>query len=478
MEEDKTLFKDFLNNSNNGSFEKLILKYKNNIIFFISRYVKNLEIAEDIFQDVMLYIIENKEKYNFQYSFKTYLYMIAKSKALDYLKKEKHIESIEDKELVDEKLLEDIILTKERTKKIHNIIKKMPTDYQIVLYLTKIEGLSYKETGKVMEKSESQVKTLMHNAKKKMKQLVVEEKLVKFKDNKIIKLLLLIVVLGILTSGVVYAMYISGVWKKPVEYNYKEEDKNTIMEGNISKEEASECAIAFLSKIGHNNIKINAVEYIRSDYYEEYFWRISTENHLKVLVEAYNGKIKGFFDDNVYEIKETNENKEDVENSLINVYEKLGFSGYELVNIESEDNKEYVGYFYKQYGEIYNKYQGIKIKIIPTLEKVVTITIFDEEYQDTNIVITKEEAINIAKTKVEIDKIENIEAYLSIEKMNAFVYAQDNPISKDGVKYKTDNLIRKVWRVEIDLKNNLYDDVRSFFIDVETGEIIGGDATR
>ena len=142
MEEDKKLYKEFLN-GNEEAFNKLINKYKNNIIYFITRYVKHKEIAEDIFQDVIMYILENKEKYNPKYSLKTYFYTIAKSKSLNYLKKNKKQERLEDT-YKDEKLVEDIIFSNERKEKIIKVINNMPRDYQIVIYLTKIEGLSYK----------------------------------------------------------------------------------------------------------------------------------------------------------------------------------------------------------------------------------------------------------------------------------------------------------------------------------------------
>ena len=57
MEEDKILYKEFLK-GNEEAFNQIIKKYKNNLIYFISRYVKNLDIAEDIFQDVIIYILE------------------------------------------------------------------------------------------------------------------------------------------------------------------------------------------------------------------------------------------------------------------------------------------------------------------------------------------------------------------------------------------------------------------------------------
>ena len=59
-------------------------------------YVKNIEIAEDIAQDSFMYMIINKVEYDFKYSFKTYLYTIAKSRALNYLKREKRTIYVED----------------------------------------------------------------------------------------------------------------------------------------------------------------------------------------------------------------------------------------------------------------------------------------------------------------------------------------------------------------------------------------------
>ena len=206
MKEDKILYKEFLD-GNKKSFDELILKHRNNLIFFITRYVKNVEIAEDIFQDVALYILENKDYYNFDYSFKTYLYMIAKSKTIDFIKKQKNINSINDAnfELEDTRLLEEIILTKDRQKKIQNVMRKMLPEYQLVIYLTQIEGVSYKDTALIMNKKESQIKTLSFNARKKLRQLMLDEKVVELKGNKLIKLLTWFIMISIVTSTIVYA---------------------------------------------------------------------------------------------------------------------------------------------------------------------------------------------------------------------------------------------------------------------------------
>lgn len=210
MEEDKIKYKKFLQ-GDNQSLEELMKKYQTNLLFFITRYVKNKEIAEDIYQDVIIYFLENKEKYDFKYSFKTYLYTIAKSRTLNYLKKNKQENCVEiyenQKEIPEEQWLEEAILTKERQAKIRKVIQKMKPDYQLVIYLTQIEGLSYQETAKIMEKTEKQIKNLAFNSKKKLRTLLISEKVVEIKNNKVIKLLVWILSITIILSGAVYAGY-------------------------------------------------------------------------------------------------------------------------------------------------------------------------------------------------------------------------------------------------------------------------------
>lgn len=211
MEEDKTQYTKFLQ-GDNKALEELMKKYQNNLIFFITRYVKSRETAQDIFQEVVIYLLEHKETYNPQYSFKTYLYTIAKHRTLNYLKKQKQENQMQNYEeyeenIPEEEWLEDVILTKERQAKIRKVIQKMKTEYQLVIYFTQIEGLSYKETAHIMEKTEKQIKNLAFNAKKKLRNLLIHEKVVEIKNNKVIKLLIWILSITIILSGAVYAGY-------------------------------------------------------------------------------------------------------------------------------------------------------------------------------------------------------------------------------------------------------------------------------
>ena len=120
----------------------------------------------------------------------------------------------DNEELQEANLLEEIILNKERKQKVQNIMNKMSQEYQLVIYLTQVEELSYRETAAIMEKKESQIKKLSYNARKKLRQLFIDEKLVEVRNNKIIKLLMLFIVFGVITTSVVFAKDIKRIIDK------------------------------------------------------------------------------------------------------------------------------------------------------------------------------------------------------------------------------------------------------------------------
>lgn len=174
---DKELYKEFLL-GNNESFEEIVKRHKNSIIYFIQRYTKNIDIAEDLAQDVFLYVLIHKKNYRFEYSLKTYLYTIAKSKALNYIKREKRIVAIDEKEyenIKDVEELEEKVFKNERAENLKNAIQKLKLEYQNVIYLADIEELSYKEIGHVLNKTTSNVKILIYRARRALEKIILEE---------------------------------------------------------------------------------------------------------------------------------------------------------------------------------------------------------------------------------------------------------------------------------------------------------------
>lgn len=171
---DKQLYKEFIL-GNRNSFEEIVIRHKDSIIYFIQKYVKSVDIAEDLAQDVFVYMLINKKSYKFEYSLKTYLYTIAKSKALNYIKREKRIVQLDEMQFEDLEELEEKVFRNEKAENLKKCIKKLKIEYQNAIYLADIEGLSYKEIGHILKKTEASVKVLIHRARKTLEKMLKEE---------------------------------------------------------------------------------------------------------------------------------------------------------------------------------------------------------------------------------------------------------------------------------------------------------------
>ena len=169
---EKELYQEFLN-GNKSSFEELVIKNKDKLIYFLQNYLKNIDISEDIAQDVFVYILIHKTNYDFKYSFRTYLYTIGKSKAINYIKREKKIiysdEVLNNMQLHDKEELEEKVFRTERTRNIKDDMNKLKKEYKIAIYLADIEGLSYKEIRKNFAKKWFEHKGINSQSKKSIR---------------------------------------------------------------------------------------------------------------------------------------------------------------------------------------------------------------------------------------------------------------------------------------------------------------------
>lgn len=180
--QDKTdveLYNEFLS-GNKEAFNLIILRYRKVLISFLWRYVKNIEIAEDLTQDTFLYVYVNKKEYDFKYSLKTYMFTVAKCRAINWIKKEKKNVKVEfnEKYIASSNAIMDLdetLTKKEDIKAIHDAMSKLKPEYETVIYLKDFQGMSYKEICKILNKTMPQVKVLIHRAKRSLAKLIKKE---------------------------------------------------------------------------------------------------------------------------------------------------------------------------------------------------------------------------------------------------------------------------------------------------------------
>lgn len=310
-------------------------------------------------------------------------------------------------------------------------------------------------------------------------------------ENKFIKMVAMVIIVIGATAGIVYASNIiyQKVWKEPQEYNFFEEiqvsedDKKK----SLTEQQAINKAKTILQNIGKSFGDVKSAELKKVNNKLE--WYIIMDNQINIDIDAKTGKLSHFSDWGVDDTKVSSTmSKQNVEKVVNDMYLKLGYKQeeYELATLEksliSDDANIWRADFCKKYDGIFNIYQCIRISVIPEANQLMMLTIFDYDFENNPIVITKEEATQIAKDKNvqlrESGKIQNIETKLDIRKMNEYVYLRE--LAKDGNygSYRTEDIVRKVWVVEITYENELFVDKDIYFVDCTTGEIIGGDSVK
>lgn len=202
---DKKLYNDYLNGEKEA-FEILYNKYKNKIEYFIYNIVKDYQKAEDIAQETFIYVIQHQMRENS--SFKYYIYLVARSKALNYINVEKRRNEITEKYLANdneqiEKDVLDIITTEESKKELLESIELLDERYKNAIYLVNIEGLSYEETSKILGETLQNTKNLIHRGKKQLRKILLKKGFNEM--NKVLKIFVIIICTTIALSGIVYA---------------------------------------------------------------------------------------------------------------------------------------------------------------------------------------------------------------------------------------------------------------------------------
>ena len=162
-----------------SAFDEIMDAYRESLIFFINRFVRNPAAAEDLAVDVFVELLLHKGRYNFTTSLKTYLFMLGRSRALNYLKRESKFRVIEltdaEADTADYRALEDRLIAQEEKIAVNAALNRLPEEYRTVLHLIYFEELSYEDAARVMRKSRKQVDNLLYRAKKALRSAMGRE---------------------------------------------------------------------------------------------------------------------------------------------------------------------------------------------------------------------------------------------------------------------------------------------------------------
>ncbi len=152
---DYELVQSFVNGSTH-SIEILINRHKSKVYTYIYLIVKNEQLAEDIFQDTFIKVINSLKagKYKDNGKFISWVIRIAHNLIIDYFRKEKQLSTLSNDNYEtdlfnskkwSDKTVEENIIQDQIDLDIRNLIEKLPEDQKEVILLRHYGELSFKE---------------------------------------------------------------------------------------------------------------------------------------------------------------------------------------------------------------------------------------------------------------------------------------------------------------------------------------------
>ena len=163
------------------SFDLLLRRYRSPLVNFLYRMVRSREQAEDLAQEVFLRVYRARKEYVPSAKFTTWLFRIATNLALNSVRdnryhkmevsidqpvvtgaedgKEKRLDVADQRPGIEQHLVEEA-----RRNMIRHAIEKLPEKQRAAVLLHKYQELDYNEIAKIMDCSESALKSLLFRA--------------------------------------------------------------------------------------------------------------------------------------------------------------------------------------------------------------------------------------------------------------------------------------------------------------------------
>lgn len=327
----------------------------------------------------------------------------------------------------------------------------------------------------------------------------------------------------IIITGVGVAGFIAydKIWKNPEKYTY-EEIQETIAEGNnvgevenlITEETAKQNATTIMNNLGYNNETIKSITLQKDiNNNDKPFYVIRTgsnENEgFVITLNGNTGELNSFTNNefNNINVKEDEISNDQAKEYSEQIIENIGFTEKEYQFTECSKQQVvsnnqiksiWVAKYYKLYDGIYNPYEVLTNNFAINDNKIEISSIIetsDGTYDNNPTVITQEEATQIAINKekeLTSREIESTSSEIGIRKMNSYIYQLENNIDNTNGDSRnkantiaTELKIRKVWIITVKhdkaFKKNMSDleylrqTNKEYYIDITTGEIIGGE---
>lgn len=158
------------------AFDEIFTRYYTSLCALANLYVKQTEVAENIVQDLMLWLWENRSELQIRGSLSHYLFTSAKNRCLTYLSRE----ALRSNRLSDLRVdvaepfgVPDIYQLEELRQNIRRAVEELPEPYREAFEMNRFENRTYKE---IAEELGISAKTVDYRIQQSLKILRVKLK--------------------------------------------------------------------------------------------------------------------------------------------------------------------------------------------------------------------------------------------------------------------------------------------------------------
>ncbi|WP_228851669.1 RNA polymerase sigma-70 factor [Aegicerativicinus sediminis] len=157
-------------------FNDIYLKYYESLCYFAMSYTNDRDHAEDLVQEVLLYLWQNRNTIKINTSLKSYLYRAVYNKFIDEYRKTKSQNAFLEQlrfETTQEAI--DNIMDEVNSSKIlkaKKIVESLPPKCQKIFLMSKIQNLTYNEIAEELDISVKTVEAQMGIAFKKIREFL------------------------------------------------------------------------------------------------------------------------------------------------------------------------------------------------------------------------------------------------------------------------------------------------------------------
>ena len=173
---------------NHSSIEKLIRRHKNRVYAYILMIVKDKELAEDLFQDTFIKVINTirSHAYKEEGKFIQWVMRIAHNLIIDYFRKAKRIPLVEnheeynifDRVKIAVESIEERLITEQIHADVKKLIDYLPKEQKEVLIMRHYGDMSFKDIAAVTNVSINSALGRMRYALINMRKLVEEKEII------------------------------------------------------------------------------------------------------------------------------------------------------------------------------------------------------------------------------------------------------------------------------------------------------------